>query len=73
MIYAVSGQPDPRVPVYIVEPEDGYGRTQTLHRNMIFPLALPLDDENQSIGMYKSSSCRSHTKPKYPVASDLFA
>ncbi len=40
---------------------------------MIFPLALPLDDENQSIGMYKSSSCRSHTKPKYPVASDLFA
>ncbi len=71
-VYVVVGQPGPSVPVYVIEPEDGAGRSQTLHRNMLLPLTLPLDDENQAVGVQKSSSCHSRSNPKSPAtASEL--
>ncbi len=68
-VYVAAGQPDPSVPVYVVEPEDGARRNRTLHRDMLLPLALPLDDENQAVGVQKSSSCRSRANPKSPVTA----
>ena len=44
--YTVIERPDPTMPVYVVKRSSGLGSTRTLHRNMLLPLALPLDDHN---------------------------
>ncbi|XP_067664261.1 uncharacterized protein [Haliotis asinina] len=36
-IYIVTSQPNPTIPVYVVEQEDGEDRKKTLHRNLLLP------------------------------------
>ena len=47
--YIVLNQPNPEIPVYEVQREDGIGRRRTLHRNHLLPIgSLPianLDEE----------------------------
>ena len=46
--YKIIRKPDGGIPVYVVQHCDGSGVKRTLHRNMLFPLALPLhSDETQ--------------------------
>ncbi|XP_071112959.1 uncharacterized protein [Haliotis cracherodii] len=41
-IYIVTSQPNPSIPVYVVEKENGGGRKKTLHRNLLLPIgSLP--------------------------------
>ena len=40
--YKIIRKPDAGIPVYVVQHCDGSGAERTLHRNMLFPLALPL-------------------------------
>lgn len=42
--YVVVRKPNPDMPVYTVQRENGTGRVRTLHRNLMLPLALPLTD-----------------------------
>ena len=44
--YEVIRKPDSAMPVYVVKRCDGEGHERTLHRNMLFPLALPRTDDN---------------------------
>ena len=44
--YEVIRKPDAAMPVYVVKRCDGEGHERTLHRNMLFPLALPRTDDN---------------------------
>lgn len=39
--YVVLEQPNAEIPVYTVQHEDGKGKIRTLHRNLLFPIALP--------------------------------
>ena len=39
--YEVIRKPNPTIPAYIVKRCDGEGHERTLHRSMLFPLALP--------------------------------
>ena len=42
--YAVLSQPNPGIPVYVVQREDKGGPKRTLHRNLLLPInSLPLD------------------------------
>ena len=46
--YKIIRKPDAGIPVYVVQRCDGSGAERMLHRNMLFPLALPLhNDETQ--------------------------
>ncbi|XP_033729924.1 uncharacterized protein LOC117319196 [Pecten maximus] len=48
-IYVVLDQPNPDMPVYVVQKEDCGGRKRTLHRNLLLPvgsLATDTDDRN---------------------------
>ena len=45
--YRIIGKPDASMPVYVVQRSDGVGKERTLHRNMLFPLALPLSNGSQ--------------------------
>jgi transposase InsO family protein len=42
-VYIVLEQPNPGIPVYTVQREDRKGRTRILHRNLLFPLLLPVE------------------------------
>ena len=42
--YRIVKKPDPEMPVYVVHRCDGTGNDRTLHRNMLFPLSLPLSE-----------------------------
>ena len=42
--YRIVKKPDPQMPVYVVHQCDGIGNDQTLYRNMLFPLSLPLSE-----------------------------
>ena len=44
--YEIIRKPDYAMPVYVVKRCDGEGHERTLHRNMLFPLALPRTDDN---------------------------
>ena len=44
--YEIIRKPDSAMPVYVVKRCDGEGHERTLHRNMLFPLALPQTDDN---------------------------
>ena len=44
--YEVIRKPDSALPVYVAKRCDGEGHERTLHRNMLFPLALPRADDN---------------------------
>ena len=47
-LYKIIRKPDAGIPVYVVQRCNGSGAERTLHRNMLFPLALPLhSDETQ--------------------------
>ena len=41
-VHVVVRQPNPDIPVFVVEPQEKPGRSQTLHRNNLLPLGLPL-------------------------------
>ncbi|XP_048248954.1 uncharacterized protein LOC125378132 [Haliotis rufescens] len=43
-VYIVIKQPNPSIPVYVVQKERGDGKTCTLHRNLLLPISsLPLE------------------------------
>ena len=42
--HRIVKKPDPEMPVYVVHRCDGTGNDRTLHRNMLFPLSLPLSE-----------------------------
>ena len=42
-VYLVVGQNDPNLPVYQVQKESGAGNVRRVHRNLLLPLALPLE------------------------------
>jgi len=46
--YEIVGKPDPDMPVYSVRKCHADGPVRTLHRNMLFPLSLPLPEEEGS-------------------------
>ena len=37
-IYVVVRQPNPMIPVFIVQKESGEGKKRTLHRNLLLPI-----------------------------------
>jgi len=41
--FLVAGQQDRDIPVYQIQPESGKGGVRTVHRNLLLPLVLPLD------------------------------
>ena len=43
--YRIVKKPDPEMPVYVVHRCDGTGNDRNLHRNMLFPLSLPLSEK----------------------------
>jgi transposase InsO family protein len=43
-VFIIEDQPNPDVPVYRLRQEDGKGKLKVLHRNLILPLALPLEE-----------------------------
>ena len=46
--YIILTQPNPDVPVYVVKPENGIGRTRTLHRNHLLPIgSLPIENNTR--------------------------
>ena len=45
--YRIIRKPDASMPVYVVQRSDSVGKERTLHRNMLFPLALPLSNGSQ--------------------------
>ena len=44
-MYIVRDQPNPDIPVYIVQREDGSGRKRTLHRNHLLPIGYLHDSD----------------------------
>lgn len=49
-VYIVKDQPDSELPVYVVKPEKGSGKSRTLHRNHLLPIgSLPVPDVPQQI------------------------
>lgn len=46
-VYVVVEQPNTDIPVYTVSKENNTGRVRVLHRNLLFPLSLPLNDKRQ--------------------------
>ncbi|KAH3727600.1 hypothetical protein DPMN_053539 [Dreissena polymorpha] len=56
MPYVILAQPDPDLPVFEVQKEDGQGRKRLLHRNFHLPfISLPIED----IGSATSSEANS--------------
>lgn len=58
--YLITEQPNKDIPVYVIHRENGKGRTRTVHRNLLLPLALPLSrkqikEPEVRIGNTKSS------------------
>ncbi len=47
-VYVVLEKPNADIPVYVVQKEDKTGRTRTLHRNLLFPLVLPLQGRKKA-------------------------
>ena len=46
--YIVRRQPNPDIPVYQVQREDGHGNVRTLHRNMLLPIgSLPIREPEE--------------------------
>jgi hypothetical protein len=63
--YIVIDQPNPKVPVYVVQREDGIGSKRTLHRNLILPIGfLPVETSNDSI-----QSNNNHKQTSKPVST----
>ena len=44
-MYIVKDQPNPDIPVYIVQREDSSGRKRTLHRNHLLPIGYLHDSD----------------------------
>ena len=44
-MYIVRDQPNPEIPVYVVQQEDGSGRKRTLHRNHLLPIGYLHDSD----------------------------
>ena len=60
-LYKIIRKPDAGIPVYVVQRCDGSGGECTLHRNMLFPLALPFhsvetQDEDGAVAVDDSLS-----------------
>ena len=46
-VYIVLEQPNQDIPVYSIQREDKKGRVRVIHRNLLFPLSLPLSHKVQ--------------------------
>ena len=57
--YLILAQPNPDVPMYTVQKENGEGRKRTLHRNLL----LPIGSFNDNDKVHEPSVVKS-TKPK---------
>ena len=47
-VYVILEQPHENIPVYRIQREDGKGRVKTVHRNLLFPLALPVGTDQKT-------------------------
>lgn len=43
-VHVITDQPNDDLPVYVIKPENGPGKTRTVHRNLLRLLSLPLVD-----------------------------
>ncbi|XP_046562870.1 uncharacterized protein LOC124271745 [Haliotis rubra] len=61
-VYVVLRQPNPGIPVYMVQKENGEGKTRTLHRNLLLPIgSLPIPDASAPVLRSKSKVSRPHS------------
>ena len=72
IVYRVVKQKDDSLPVYVVTPEKGVGRTRTLHRNHLLPCdLLPLDNPSKEIIAKKPQRKRRPTRMRErPIRDD---
>ena len=60
--YQVIHQPNPDIPVFVVQREDGEGPRRTLHRNLLLPIGSTLMKEKEESMPSKSVSPKPQTK-----------
>ena len=73
IVYKVVKQKDESLPVYVVAPEKGVGRTKTLHRNHLLPCdSLPIDNPPEEFIKTKTQIKRRprKTREKQPPIRD---
>ena len=63
--YIVRDQPNPDIPVYVVERETGDGKKRTLHRNLLLPIGyLDTDVQTPSTSDDQNEPTRPKPKPR---------
>ena len=69
--YIVLDQPNPEVPVYVVQRGDGTGSKRTLHRNLLFPIGfLPVQTPTNATEIDKTNKQVSTLKIKPAFVED---
>ena len=61
-VYQVVSQPNPDIPVYVVEPVSGVGRQRVLHRNLLLP--VPVLEEGVRLAQGKLPVSPDQQKPR---------
>ena len=73
-VYKVKGQPNPDIPVFVVEKEAGGGTNRTLHRNMLLPvnfLPFTTDDAEEKVNVHpKQTVKRSVRRPNQDLEEE---
>ena len=63
--YVLEWQPYPNLPMYVVNPMDGEGHIQTLHRNYLLPISTNLEqakDKNSVVGVQPTPVPQAHSE-----------
>ena len=58
-----TDQPNPDIPVFVVRHKDGTGRCKTLHRNLLLPISVAVEEEPDTV---ETTATRPRGSPELP-------